>query len=217
MSVFVVRHQHRAGRCPAADFTAGAGLLNHLSGPGATRHGVRIRGEAVLAAHTLLVIAEADGEDVLRAFLRPFEAAGTVQVEPASTCAQAVAVGGCGSALPVGREVRAVDPEQACTAVLAAGLVVRRAYPLDCETPLPAVTGGVVMPGWYAVASVKWLTDIELTGRPFGGYFQVDRYHIGGEPVSISIKLHHEPSVCLTHPSRPHRGDRDRHRHRASG
>jgi len=31
-------------------------------------------------------------------------------------------------------------------------------------------------PGWYAVASVKWLTAIELIDRPFGGHFQVDRY-----------------------------------------
>jgi DMSO/TMAO reductase YedYZ molybdopterin-dependent catalytic subunit len=344
MTVFVVRHQHPPDRCPAADFTAGAGLLNHLSGPSASRHGVRIRGEAVLAAHTLVMIAEADGEDVLRAFLRPFEAAGTVQVDPASTCAQVVAGGGCGSALPAAdREARAVDPEEACMAALAAGLVVRRAYPLNCETPLPALTGGVVMPnarfyvrnhfgipdldargwrlqvgglverpltlglaqlramrsasevvtlecagngraglkppalgeqwglgaastaewtgvpltevldragvpaearevvfrsadrgqvdgrdgsvpferslpvdqlgqagallaygmngeelpryhgyplrlvvpGWYAVASVKWLTEIELIGRPFDGFFQVDRYHIDGDPVSL--------------------------------
>jgi hypothetical protein len=146
MSVFIVRHQHPAGRCPAADFTAGAGLLNQLSGLSATRHGVRIRGEAALAAHTLVMIAEADGEDVLRAFLRPFKAAGTVEVEPASTRVQVVAGGGCGSALPAAdRQVRAVDPEEACTAALAAGLVVRRAYPLNCETPLPALTG-VVMP-----------------------------------------------------------------------
>ena len=42
----------------------------------------------------------------------------------------------------------------------------------------------LVVPGWYAVASVKWLTEIELIDRPFGGHFQVDRYHIGGQPVS---------------------------------
>ena len=43
----------------------------------------------------------------------------------------------------------------------------------------------LVVPGWYAVASVKWLTEIELIGRPFDGHFQVDRYHIDGEPVSL--------------------------------
>jgi DMSO/TMAO reductase YedYZ molybdopterin-dependent catalytic subunit len=344
MGVFVVRHQHPADRCPAADFAAGAGLLNHLSRPSAARHGVRIRGEAVLAAHTLVMIAEADGEAELRAFLRPFEPAGTVQVDPASTCARVVAGGGCAGTMPaVDPGLRALDPEEACQAALEAGLVVRRAHPLNCETSLPALTGGAVMPnarfyvrnhfqvpdldqagwrlcvgglvkrrlslslaqlrampsasavvtlecagngragldppapgeqwdvgavstaewtgvplaevlvragiaaaarevvfrgadsgrvderddrvrferslpverlghsgallayamngedlpvhhgyplrlvvpGWYAVASVKWLTEIELIGRPFTGYFQVERYHIGGEPLTL--------------------------------
>jgi DMSO/TMAO reductase YedYZ molybdopterin-dependent catalytic subunit len=34
----------------------------------------------------------------------------------------------------------------------------------------------LVVPGWYGVASVKWLTSIELVAQPFGGYFQADRY-----------------------------------------
>lgn len=34
----------------------------------------------------------------------------------------------------------------------------------------------LVVPRWYGVASVKWLTAIELTGRPFGGYFQEEKY-----------------------------------------
>ena len=42
-----------------------------------------------------------------------------------------------------------------------------------------------MVPGWYAVTSVKWLTEIRLTDRPFAGYFQADRYHIDGEPVSL--------------------------------
>jgi DMSO/TMAO reductase YedYZ molybdopterin-dependent catalytic subunit len=147
MSVFVVRHQHPADRCPAADFTAGAGLLNHLSRPSAARHGVHLYGEAVLAAHTLVMIAEADSEDKLRAFLRPFAAAGTLEVDPASTCARVVAGGGCASIMPAAdRDVPALDPEEACLTALDAGLLVRRAHPLNCETPLPALTGGVVVP-----------------------------------------------------------------------
>jgi len=53
-------------------------------------------------------------------------------------------------------------------------LPVQHGYPLR-----------LVVPGWYAVASVKWLTGIQLTSRPFRGHFQVDRYHIGGEPLSL--------------------------------
>ena len=95
MSIFVVRHEHAAERCPATDFASGARLLNHLSRTNAVRHSVRIRGEAVLAGHTLMMIAEADSESVLRAFLGPFEASGSVEVQPASTCARVVAGGGC--------------------------------------------------------------------------------------------------------------------------
>ncbi len=39
----------------------------------------------------------------------------------------------------------------------------------------------VIVPGWYAVASVKWLTDIEVIGAPFAGFFQVDRYYFESE------------------------------------
>jgi DMSO/TMAO reductase YedYZ molybdopterin-dependent catalytic subunit len=45
--------------------------------------------------------------------------------------------------------------------------------------PLPARHGfpvRLVVPGWYAVASVKWLTDIEVTSEPFTGYFQDTHY-----------------------------------------
>ena len=54
--------------------------------------------------------------------------------------------------------------------------------------PLPARHGyplRLIVPGWYGVASVKWLTGIELTDRTFDGHFQADRYHIGGEPLTL--------------------------------
>jgi DMSO/TMAO reductase YedYZ molybdopterin-dependent catalytic subunit len=34
----------------------------------------------------------------------------------------------------------------------------------------------VIVPRWYAVASVKWLTEIELTASGFEGFFQAERY-----------------------------------------
>ena len=60
------------------------------------------------------------------------------------------------------------------------------AYAMNGEE-LPAAHGyplRLVVPGWYAVAPVKWLTGIQLTGRPFRGHFRAGRYHIYGGPLS---------------------------------
>jgi DMSO/TMAO reductase YedYZ molybdopterin-dependent catalytic subunit len=146
--MWIVRHQHPAERCPATDFTAGAQLLNHLSRANADRHGVRIHGEAVLqGAHTLLIIAEAAEEDDLRRFLQPLQQAGSLDIQPAATCAAVVASGGCAAAMPaLDPLVPAVDPEEACRLAMDAGLVVHRAHPLNAETSIPALIGAVVMP-----------------------------------------------------------------------
>ena len=45
--------------------------------------------------------------------------------------------------------------------------------------PLPRVHGfplRLIVPGWYGVASVKWLTEISLLREPFRGWFQSSRY-----------------------------------------
>jgi DMSO/TMAO reductase YedYZ molybdopterin-dependent catalytic subunit len=45
--------------------------------------------------------------------------------------------------------------------------------------PLPRQHGyplRLVVPGWYAMASVKWLTNIEVLDRRFDGHFQTDKY-----------------------------------------
>lgn len=47
----------------------------------------------------------------------------------------------------------------------------------------------LVVPRFYAVASVKWLVHVELRDRPFEGHFQTDRYRYlepGREPVPVS-------------------------------
>jgi DMSO/TMAO reductase YedYZ molybdopterin-dependent catalytic subunit len=52
------------------------------------------------------------------------------------------------------------------------------AYAMNGE-PLPLEHGHplrLIVPGWYAVASVKWLTEIEAIGSPFEGFFQIRRY-----------------------------------------
>jgi DMSO/TMAO reductase YedYZ molybdopterin-dependent catalytic subunit len=45
--------------------------------------------------------------------------------------------------------------------------------------PLPRQHGyplRALVPGWYAVASVKWLTELELIGHSFTGYYQTHKY-----------------------------------------
>jgi len=40
----------------------------------------------------------------------------------------------------------------------------------------------VLVPGWYGVASVKWVTRISAVAEPFEGHFQTDRYVYRGHP-----------------------------------
>lgn len=52
------------------------------------------------------------------------------------------------------------------------------AYAMNGE-PLPLQHGRpvrLIVPGWYSVASVKWLTEIEVIDHRFESYFQTDRY-----------------------------------------
>lgn len=44
-------------------------------------------------------------------------------------------------------------------------LAIEHGYPLR-----------LLVPGWYGMASVKWLTDIRAVATPFDGFFQVDDY-----------------------------------------
>jgi DMSO/TMAO reductase YedYZ molybdopterin-dependent catalytic subunit len=80
------------------------------------------------------------------------------------------------------------------------------AYAMNGE-PLPLQHGyplQLIVPGWYAVASVKWLTGIEATDSPFTGYFQTQRYvyqtERNGTLASEPVRLQHVRSV-ITHPS----------------
>jgi DMSO/TMAO reductase YedYZ molybdopterin-dependent catalytic subunit len=52
------------------------------------------------------------------------------------------------------------------------------AYAMNGE-PLPVQHGypvRLVVPSWYAVASVKWLTEMELVDQPFAGHYQTEKY-----------------------------------------
>jgi len=147
MPLFIVRHQHAADGCPAQDPFMGASLLNHLSRPNVRKFGLEIQGEAVVQGeHTMYLIVEAVDENRLREFMRPFQMAGSLDIYPASTCVRAVASGGCAAPTPAAAHVPTLDPEEACQHAIDAGMVMHRAHPLNCETSLAALVGGVVMP-----------------------------------------------------------------------
>jgi DMSO/TMAO reductase YedYZ molybdopterin-dependent catalytic subunit len=185
MALFIVRHEHSAERCPAADPEMGALLLNHLSRPNVRRQGVEIHGDAVVqGAHTLYMIVESSDEDRVRSFLQPFAMAGSVEVYPASTCVRVVSSGGCVAEMPAVDDVLPVaDPEEACQRAIDGGLVVHRAHPLNCETSIPALIGGVVMP--KAHFYVRNHFQVPLLDEPRW------RLEVGGlveRPLSLSLR-----------------------------
>jgi DMSO/TMAO reductase YedYZ molybdopterin-dependent catalytic subunit len=52
--------------------------------------------------------------------------------------------------------------------------------------PLPLEHGGplrLLVPGWYGMASVKWLVSVAALTEPFTGHFQSERYVMDGIPV----------------------------------
>ena len=80
------------------------------------------------------------------------------------------------------------------------------AYSMNGE-PLPVRHGAplrLVVPAWYAVASVKWLTDIRLAGAPFDGYFQADHYMYerprGGTVVREPVRMQ-QVRALITEPA----------------
>ncbi|HJQ97549.1 MAG TPA: sulfite oxidase [Candidatus Polarisedimenticolaceae bacterium] len=52
--------------------------------------------------------------------------------------------------------------------------------PLDPHHGAPV---RLVVPGWYGVASVKWLVGIRALAAPFAGYFQSENYVYRGSPA----------------------------------
>jgi DMSO/TMAO reductase YedYZ molybdopterin-dependent catalytic subunit len=65
----------------------------------------------------------------------------------------------------------------------------------------------LLVPGWYGVASVKWLRRIEVLDRPFHGYFQSTKYTVqrpsdgGVEQVVVG------PMALKSEIIRPHPGE----------
>ena len=63
------------------------------------------------------------------------------------------------------------------------------AYEMNGEALAPAhgYPLRLVVPGWYGMASVKWLVNIEVWDRPFDGFFQNRRYVVINEGTEDSL------------------------------
>lgn len=83
---------------------------------------------------------------------------------------------------------RGVEPDHPETMAFARSLPMAKA--LDPDTllatrmngePLEPIHGfpaRLLVPGWYGVASVKWLSRVDVLREPFQGYFQTTKYTI---------------------------------------
>jgi DMSO/TMAO reductase YedYZ molybdopterin-dependent catalytic subunit len=80
--------------------------------------------------------------------------------------------------------------------VLLAYAMNGEALPVEHGHPLR-----LVVPGWYGVTSVKWLTEIEAIGSAFTGYFQFDRYFYewerNGQVVKEPVTLQRVRSLIV--------------------
>lgn len=63
------------------------------------------------------------------------------------------------------------------------------------------------VPGWYGVASVKWLERIELIDRPFAGYFQSTKYTIQQRADDAMQRVVVGPMAVKSEILRPRTGD----------
>lgn len=72
------------------------------------------------------------------------------------------------------------------------------AYAMNGEdlTPHHGAPLRLIVPGWYGVASVKWLARITAIPAPFGGFYQAERYVIDGAPLREV-----EPRALITWPT----------------
>src|SRR5579884_400718 len=77
------------------------------------------------------------------------------------------------------------------------------AYAMNGD-PLPAAHGfpaRLIVPGWYGVASVKWLTRIVALTEPFTGYFQRERYIIPADDGSPTPLTYVPPRSVIVSPA----------------
>src|SRR5438132_3712901 len=95
--------------------------------------------------------------------------------------------------MPVSEMGPALDPEEACQQAIEAGLVVHRAYPLNCETSIPALIGGVVMPNARFYVRNHFTTPILDEAS-----FRVDVHGLVERPLRLRLRdVQNMPSQTL--------------------
>ena len=96
MSLYFVRHQHAAETCPAKNPEMGEMLVHHVDRKNARKFGVDLLADAVIdGQHTFVLIVEAEDKTYVEQFMQPFAMAGSVEIQPASTCEAVVERAGC--------------------------------------------------------------------------------------------------------------------------
>jgi sulfane dehydrogenase subunit SoxC len=87
------------------------------------------------------------------------------------------------------------------------------AYELN-GAPLPPQHGfplRLVVPGWYGMTNVKWLTRIEVVDEPFGGHQQAQSYRLRQEEDEEGIPLSRmRPRALMVPPGIPDFPTRER-------
>ena len=66
--------------------------------------------------------------------------------------------------------------------------------------PLPSAHGGPVrllVPGWGAIASTKWLVGLEVIDRPFDGFYNADNYVLYDETGAETGRVTRMPVKSL--------------------
>lgn len=81
-------------------------------------------------------------------------------------------------------------------------------------TPAHGYPARLIVPGWYGVASVKWLHSVSFVDRPFDGYFQTVKYTVERDTrfgMNREIVGAMQPKSEITRPSHEERLKPGRH------
>jgi DMSO/TMAO reductase YedYZ molybdopterin-dependent catalytic subunit len=97
------------------------------------------------------------------------------------------------------------DYERSLTVAEATGEDVLLAYEVN-GLPLPPQHGypvRLLVPGWYGMTSVKWLSRITVVAEPFDG-FQMDAYRMRNEPDEAGVPVTRmQPRALMVPPGIP--------------